>query len=142
MKKLMMAAVALCLACGLLTDGARPEDRQDDNALKTLMQAKRARSHDLVDALVREDFDALKKHARQLGILSQAAEWQVLKTPEYRQHSVEFRSAADSLAKAAEKKNLDGAALAYIQVTLKCVACHKYVNRVRNASFDDGADGL
>lgn len=32
---------------------------------------------------------------------------------------------------AAKKKNIDGAALAYMETTMKCVSCHKYVRAVR-----------
>ena len=47
------------------------------------------------------------------------------------EHSVEFRRTADAITAAAKKKNLDGAALAYVDMTMKCVNCHKYVRGVR-----------
>jgi cytochrome c556 len=57
-----------------------------------------------------------------------------LQTPEYSQRSAEFRRAADALTEAARKRNLDGATLAYVDVTTKCVSCHKYVRGVRIAA--------
>ena len=44
--------------------------------------------------------------------------------------SREFRRACESLRSAAKDKNLDGAALAWMEVTLKCIQCHKYVRDV------------
>jgi cytochrome c556 len=55
----------------------------------------------------------------------------VLQTPEYHDRSMEFRRSADAMTEAARKKNLEGAALAYVDVTMKCVACHKYVRQVK-----------
>jgi hypothetical protein len=73
----------------------------------------------------------IAKAASQMEVLSQEAAWQVLQTPEYRQQSLEFRRAAQGLREAAEKKNLEGAALAYVDVTMKCVRCHQYVRGVK-----------
>ncbi|MCA9271035.1 MAG: hypothetical protein KDA41_21285, partial [Planctomycetales bacterium] len=70
-------------------------------------------------------------------VLSQEASWQVLQTPEYRQQSLEFRRAAQALKESAEKRNLDAAALAYVDVTLKCVRCHHNVRHVRSADVGD-----
>ena len=61
----------------------------------------------------------------------------VLQTPEYRQQSLEFRRSTQSLKKAAEEENLDAAALAYVDVALKCVNCHQYI-----ADFGNDSDGL
>jgi hypothetical protein len=35
----------------------------------------------------------------------------------------------------ARQKNLDGAALKYVELSLKCVNCHKYVRGVRMAAI-------
>ena len=35
------------------------------------------------------------------------------------------------MTEAARKKNLDGAVLAYVDLTMKCINCHKYVRGVR-----------
>ena len=41
------------------------------------------------------------------------------------------------LAQKARDRNLDGAALAYVDLTLACVKCHKYVREVRMTRLDD-----
>jgi hypothetical protein len=38
-----------------------------------------------------------------------------------------FQTANRELIRAAENENLDGATLAYLQLTLSCVNCHKVV---------------
>ena len=71
--------------------------------------------------------------AQQLSLASEDASWQVLQTEDYARQSAEFRHSCDRLRKAARERNLDGAALAWMEVTMKCVQCHKYVR-------DEGGD--
>ena len=80
-----------------------------------------------------EDFKQIAKNAQEMSILSQTAEWQVYPTSEYKQHSTEFRRATDELAWHAKSKNLDAAALSYVQITLTCDNCHKHVRTIRVA---------
>jgi hypothetical protein len=109
---------------------------QQDVGPKLFMRSKLEHSQKLLEALALEDFPAMAKHSQDLSLLSLAASWQVLQTPEYAQQSLEFRRAADALTEAADKKNLDGAALAYVEMTMKCVKCHKYVRGVRMAAAE------
>jgi hypothetical protein len=51
-------------------------------------------------------------------------------------HSNDFRRSADSIVQAAKAKNLDGAALAYVDMTLTCVRCHKHVRKVRETRLN------
>lgn len=129
-RTLLIPLVLLFIAVGLAW-AQRPEN------VKTFMRAKLDHSQKVLEGLTTENFDQIKKHAAQMEVLSQEAAWQVLQTAEYQQQSLEFRRATKALKEAAEKKNLDAAALAYVDVTMKCVKCHKYVRNVRNASVPD-----
>jgi hypothetical protein len=91
------------------------------------MQRKLEHAQKVLEGIVVEDFDLIEKNARALSLLSQAAEWQILPSAEYRRHREEFRRTTESLAKAARDKNVEAAALAYVQLTMNCVNCHKYV---------------
>ena len=95
------------------------------------MRAKLAHSQNVLEGLAVEDFDLIDKGAQQLSLASEDASWQVLQTEDYARQSADFRRSCDSLRKAAKTKNLDGAALAWMEVTLKCVQCHKYVRDER-----------
>jgi hypothetical protein len=46
----------------------------------------------------------------------------------YRQFSREFQGKVQSLDQAARDRNVDRAALAWVDTTLNCVECHKWVN--------------
>jgi cytochrome c556 len=47
--------------------------------------------------------------------------------PEYRTQLQNFERANDQLIRHADAEQLDGAALAYVQLTLSCVDCHKVI---------------
>ncbi len=98
--------------------------------LRAFMRAKLEHSQKLLEGLTMEDYDILVRHAQALSLLSLESNWQVLQTEEYINQSTEFRRAANALTEAARDKNLDGSTLAFMDVTAKCVACHKYVRKV------------
>jgi hypothetical protein len=105
------------------------------------MQLKLQHSKNVLEGLVLEDFDRVAKNAQQLALLSQESNWRVFQTEEYVQRSLEFRRAAHAIVAAAKKNNLDGATLAYVDTTMKCVKCHKYVRGIRMAAWE-GKDQL
>lgn len=135
----MKRTTIACLTLVLLIGGwlaAQAASKQEDK-LQDFMELKLDHSQEVLRGIVTEDFDLVAKHAQELSLLSQAASWRVFQTTEYLQHSSEFRRTADALTEAGRQKNLDAAALKYVDLTLKCVNCHKYVRGVRMAALDD-----
>lgn len=119
--------IAFLILSGLVLAGMGQSAGQRPPATRDFMRQKLNASHAILDGLVREDFHAIAENAQELSLLSLDASWQVLQTSEYSQQSLEFKRSADALASAAKKKNLDGATLAYLDMTMKCINCHKYV---------------
>jgi hypothetical protein len=105
----------------------------DKDTLRVFMRSKLDHSQKILEGLATDDLAMVTKHSQELSLLSHASNWEVLQTEDYAQHSREFRRAADTLTKAARDKNLDGATLAYVSVTMSCVNCHKYVRGIRMA---------
>ena len=97
------------------------------NDVRDFMQVKLEDSKKVLEGLTVEDFDLIVKNSQAMSLLSEDAAWQVLQTPEYAERIAEFRRTTDRLTAAAKKKNLDGAALAYVELTMKCIDCHKYI---------------
>jgi cytochrome c556 len=133
MRQKVVPFVAVSLVLGMLAGVGQPEQPND---VGEFMRLKLEHSQEVLEGLALEDFDQIAKNAQDISLLSQAASWQVLQTPEYLEQSTEFRRTADALTRAAQEKNLDGAALAYVSMTMKCVTCHKYVRGVRMAGLD------
>ncbi|MCA9081722.1 MAG: hypothetical protein KDA58_14265, partial [Planctomycetaceae bacterium] len=48
----------------------------------------------------------------------------------YRQFSSEFQRITEQLAASAEKGNFDQAALKWMDVTMSCIECHRFVRGV------------
>jgi hypothetical protein len=100
------------------------------------MRIKLVHCQKVLEGIALADFQMIAKHAQEMSLISRASNWEVINTPEYLQHSIEFRRAVEAIRDAAQKQNIDAAALAYVDVTMKCVNCHKHVRAVRMARHD------
>ena len=92
-----------------------------------VMREKLALSQQVLKGLALQDFGLMRSGADRLVKLSQASGWTPRQSPEYELFTTEFRRAAAELSRAAADKNIDGATLAYTQMTVSCVSCHKYL---------------
>ncbi len=141
--KLVLMVFVLALGVAVLSGhGEEPKKDKDKEKVSELMRKKLENSQKVLEGVVTNDFDLIAKHSDELMAISKEAEWKVLKTPQYELYSNDFRRTADTLTKNAKDKNLDGAALTYVELTLTCVRCHKYVREVRRARNDGGPDDL
>jgi hypothetical protein len=113
------------IVLGLLVLGVPGQG--DEKKPNTLMRRKLEQSQKVLEGVAVQDFKMIAEHAEELIELSKLAEWKVLKTPRYELHSNEFRRIAETLVESARKKNIDAATLAYVDLTLTCVKCHKHV---------------
>lgn len=109
--------------------GERPTD------IHTFMRLKLAHSQQVLEGIVLEDFEMITKHASAMSVLLEDEKWMVFQTPEYRTHSNIFNEVCRDLKKAAERRNIDAATLAYMEMTMSCVKCHKYTRGIRMASL-------
>jgi cytochrome c556 len=133
---IVKAVTILALPLGLVLLLGAPGISQQEKGNREFMRAKLKHSQEIVEGLALENFDQIVKNAQQLSLLSHATNWDVFQTEEYLMQSREFRRATESLRAQAKEKNLDGAVLAYLDVTMKCVNCHKYVRGIRMAKLD------
>jgi hypothetical protein len=97
------------------------------NKAKPFMHLKLDEAQKVIAAIAMEDFEGISKSAQRIALLTEDENWQVMQTVDYRKHSDDFRRAAHLMRDNADKKNLDGAVLAYVQMTMQCVHCHKHV---------------
>lgn len=133
--KLVLVAVALAL-CMPLFQGHGQEPKKEPTKVETLMKRKLQNSQKLLEGITVNDFKMIGKHAEELIDISKQAEWKAIKTPQYEIWSNEFRRIADDLVKSSKEKNLDGSVLTYLELTMTCVKCHKYVREVRQTGLD------
>jgi len=98
--------------------------------LRAFMRKKLAASQSVLEGLVVEDFDLIAEGAKQLKATAGAAEFMAFNDPLYIEQADDFKRVVNKLAVAAKEKRLDGATLGYMDMTMRCVECHKHV---RNA---------
>jgi hypothetical protein len=116
------------LGCGWLLADASAEQKP---GLSQFMRPKLLHSQRLLEGLSLENYELIAKEARALRNISETADWQVLPSLEYVRYSGDFQRLCNELIRNANEKNLDGASLAYLQLTLNCVECHKHVRQQR-----------
>jgi hypothetical protein len=110
--------------------GQPPAKQQDDSPVRRFMHGKLDLSQNALEGIVTEDFDQILRSAQGLRVMSLNTMWYMYETPEYIEHSSDFLRIVTGLMETAEKKNLDGAAVRYVELTLNCVNCHKHVRSV------------
>jgi hypothetical protein len=122
------AAIALSAAAWAATAvGQRSRARAE------FMRVKLEYSQKVLEGLTTENYQTIAASAKALKRISQAAEWRVPDIPnaaDYIAFTNEFQRLADDIDRKANDKNIDGATLAYVQLTMNCVNCHKYVRQV------------
>jgi hypothetical protein len=130
--------VVLALLLGIPTLSGHGREPPKGDKLADLMHQKLVASQGVLEGIALNDFKKIAAQADELLTVSKRAEWRVLQTPKYELYSNDFRRIAESLGQSAKDKNIDAAALNYVELTLTCVKCHKYVRETR----DTGAEGL
>ncbi len=95
--------------------------------LHAFMRTKLAASQKVLEGLVVEDFDMITKGADELIVVAGAAEFMVSDDAAYVEHADDFRRILTKLSVAAKERRLEGATLAYVDMTMSCVECHRHV---------------
>jgi cytochrome c556 len=95
----------------------------------TFMRLKLEPAKAILEGLALEDYAMITKNAGTIRNLMLDEGWMIVQTEDYRRQSDEFRKAVEQLREAANQKNLDGATLAYVQMTIRCVQCHQSLRK-------------
>lgn len=130
-KPIAFGLAGLALAATVMAVRAQEPKRPPSRA--EFMQMKLEYSKKVLEGLTLENFETIVKNAQALKRLSEAAEWEVPTIPnagEYIVFTSEFQRLTDELVKKGREKNIDGATLAYLRLTMNCVNCHKYVRQL------------
>lgn len=112
----------------LLILGAAPGGRAEEKPLTDAsywMKRKLELSQDVLQGLALEDYEKISEAARTMDKLNAIESFVRGRNESYKAQLDMFRYANKALIRSAEKQNLDGATLAFNQLTLSCVNCHK-----------------
>ena len=132
MKKLIGSGVLLLLIFGG-NNAPSTHAQGKGKQINKVMAAKLKHSQKLLEGIALADFKKIESSAEELIDLTKTEEWLMHKAPRYEMHTNEFRRAAETLIRKAKDKNIDGATLAFFDMTMSCVRCHQHVREVRDA---------
>ena len=126
------------LILALLFAGTKSTDAQieKETNVKEAMRQKVIYSQQVLLGITLEDYRLIANNAEKLVELSNKTNWYSRQAPEYELFLNEFRRKAQEVMDAGKQKNLDTASLAYVQMTLSCVSCHKFIRKRSDAGSD------
>ena len=108
---------------------AQQSNQAAKSELVKFMRLKLDHAKGILEGLATEDFEQIAKDSQALTALSLQSSWNTHTTLEYLDHSSDFRRALNVITKAAHEENLDRAALAYVNLTVQCIECHRYLRQ-------------
>lgn len=123
-------AICTVFAIGLCMAMAHGDEPKPDTATdKSFWMTKKLQyMQDILAGLTSEDLELVAKKASQMRALSKIEGWaRRAESEEYRRQLRLFQRTTQMLEGEAAKSNLDGATLAFTQVTVSCVNCHNHL---------------
>ena len=89
-------------------------------------------SKQILESLTRGEFEKLAADAEQMRLLGKIEGFVRRQNDDYRAQQRAFDHANQELVRQAKRKNAEGAALAFNQLTTSCVACHVLLREESN----------
>ncbi len=142
-KNILLAGIAgavLSLVLCIQAYTAPKKPKNDKPALRAFMRTKLEASQQILEGLCTENFGLIGTGADSLKKIGSAEEWRISNDATYSQRSAEFIRVAERLKKAADEKKTDGVALTWIEATMSCIECHRWVRAELIAKGKQNAD--
>jgi len=139
---LIVGTISMSIVGQLAPAADSPADKELRGRVAIFMRSKLASSQSVLEGLVTEKFNLIITGAQRMIVMSKAAEWSVGEGNVYKRDTAQFVDAAEELIKHAKAKNIEGATLSYLQLTMSCVDCHKHVRAVKVAAGETVPPGL
>jgi hypothetical protein len=126
-RSLKVLAALLLTTATLAVHPIRGGDEQEQDKSSLWMKQKLAASQNILGGLTKADYDTIRLNAESMLFVGYLERWVRAESPEYKNMMRDFEYANKALVLASREKSLDSATLAYVQLTLSCVNCHKVV---------------
>ena len=110
--------------------GPDPTVAKESKPVSFWMEKKLEYAQEILRGLASGDLDEVSEKAEQMRLLSKVEGWVRHRKPGYTAQFQVFEFANAQLLKNAQIKNLDGASIAFQQLTMSCISCHKMLRDV------------
>ena len=104
---------------------AKENAKDDDGKPSVWMKRKLDYTQHILAGIASGDFDQVLKNANAMKGLGKIEAFVRGRTPGYKAQLQVFQEANDEIIRQAQKENVDGATLAFTQLTISCINCHK-----------------
>jgi cytochrome c556 len=134
MKSYLIVLTAVVFSVGALSicpSSGQEQKPSEQEKSSVWMKKKLEFSQNILAGLTEADFDKVRANAEAMNFLGYLEKWFRADMPDYKRQVSYFEFANRELIRQAREKNLDGATLAYNQLTVSCVQCHKIVRDVK-----------
>lgn len=101
------------------------EDKDADKRASVWMRKKLDYSQNILAGITSGDFELVRQNANAMKGLGKIETFVRGRTPGYKTQMQIFQEANDELLRQAQRESADGAALAFTQLTITCINCHK-----------------
>jgi hypothetical protein len=123
----LFLAMGICVGCGLLGAYHLHAQQQQRSQINAFMLRKLDLAKDMLEGLTTDNMDKVTQSAQGLSTLSIESAWNVYTTEEYLDMSEDFRHSLSIVKNGAKSGNPDRATLGYINMTVQCVECHRFL---------------
>lgn len=108
---------------------AKPEaeGKDSEKSASVWMRKKLDYSQNILAGITSGDFELVAQNANAMKSLGKIEVFVRGRTPGYKSQMQVFQEANDELLRQAQKESADGAALAFTQLTISCINCHKHL---------------
>lgn len=113
------------------------QEKKPEPKKPTVMQRKLTHAQKVLEGLALADFEKIRAGSEELTLCVEEASWKAVATPKYEVYSNDMIRSLEAMKKAAKAKNVDAAALAYVDLTLTCVKCHSHVREEKIGAVPD-----
>jgi hypothetical protein len=109
------------------------EEKIDDKNPSIWMKKKLDYSQNILAGVTSEDFDKIADNARAMKGLGKFEAFVRSRNPAYTRQLQIFNEVNDDIIRQADSDNLEGVALAFTQLTINCINCHKALRQHEKA---------
>ena len=106
-----------------------PEGKIDDKNPSIWMKKKLDYSQNILAGITAEDFDKIADNARAMKGLGKFEAFVRSRNAAYTRQLQAFEDINDEIIRQADNDNVEGVALAFTQLTVNCVNCHKVLRQ-------------
>ncbi len=107
----------------------KPDEKIDDKNPSIWMKKKLDYSQNILAGITAEDFDKIADNARAMKGLGKFEAFLRSRNAAYTRQLQAFEDINDEIIRQADNDNVEGVALAFTQLTINCVNCHKVLRQ-------------